>query len=253
MVVLLAGTGDHGYSRRAGAAAIPLARKSRITSIILESPYYGTRKPLLQVKSKLRQVSDLVVLGRATIEESCSLLRWLSDMAGMNNLAIAGVSMGGLHSAMTASLFPKSIGVVSWLGPPSAAPVFTDGLLANFCEWKRLQNDIDSKISDKQQIVDAKDAKDAMRQFLQLTDIDNFPPPVAPDRGIFVVADNDGYVLPNVSIGRWHEMTRDKWRGAKVLITRGGHVSATLFGGEKFRACVETAVGLRSPEDELTV
>ena len=38
---------------------------------------------------------------------------------------ITGASMGGLHSAMTASLTPFPVGMVSWLGPPSAVNVFT--------------------------------------------------------------------------------------------------------------------------------
>lgn len=37
----------------------------------------------------------------------------------------AGNSMGGLHAAMTASVTPElSLGVASWLGPPTADHVF---------------------------------------------------------------------------------------------------------------------------------
>jgi hypothetical protein len=44
--------------------------------------------------------------------------------------------MGGLHSAMCAAYTPFEVGVVSWLGPPSAAPVFTRGVLATHgMEW----------------------------------------------------------------------------------------------------------------------
>lgn len=42
----------------------------------LESPFYGKRKPLGQQGAKLGRVSDLLTLGRATIEESLSLLHW---------------------------------------------------------------------------------------------------------------------------------------------------------------------------------
>ena len=45
---------------------------------------------------------------------------------------------GGLHAAMIASLLPFELAVVSWLGPPSAEPVFTEGVLARACEWKNL-------------------------------------------------------------------------------------------------------------------
>ena len=44
--------------------------------MILESPYYGSRRPPWQEGSKLKRVSDLLTLGRATIEESLYLLSW---------------------------------------------------------------------------------------------------------------------------------------------------------------------------------
>ena len=50
----------------------------------------------------------------------------------------AGVSMGGLHAAISACFMPYPVGVASYLGPTSAAPVFTKGVLANACEWKAL-------------------------------------------------------------------------------------------------------------------
>lgn len=42
----------------------------------LESPYYGSRRPPWQEGSKLVRVSDLLTLGRTTIEESLYLLAW---------------------------------------------------------------------------------------------------------------------------------------------------------------------------------
>ncbi len=49
-----------------------------IATLALESPYYGERKPGYQQGAKLHRVSDLLLLGRATIEESLFLLQWLS-------------------------------------------------------------------------------------------------------------------------------------------------------------------------------
>jgi hypothetical protein len=240
-LVLLAGNVYKGYGRRTSSIAIPLALRAGISSVILESPYYGTRRPANQVGSKLRKVSDLAVLGRVTIEETCSLLRFLSEERGAQSLAVAGVSMGGLHSAMTAALYPGSIGVVSWLGPPSAAPVFTDGLLARFCEWKRLQKEAGAGVA----------ARDVMRHFLGLTNIENFPRPVDPTRCIFVVAENDLYVPPEYSINSWHALKEQKWRGSRVAVIPGGHVSATLFGGPTMRRCVEQVLGVRKTDPFL--
>ena len=64
-VVHLAATGDHGFARRESLLAIPLAKYHGIGSIILESPYYGVRKPHHQSRSKLKYVSDLLLLGKA--------------------------------------------------------------------------------------------------------------------------------------------------------------------------------------------
>lgn len=47
-----------------------------MATMILESPYYGARRPPWQEGSKLKRVSDLLTLGRATIEESLYLLAW---------------------------------------------------------------------------------------------------------------------------------------------------------------------------------
>ncbi len=47
-----------------------------VATMILESPYYGSRRPPWQEGSKLKRVSDLLTLGRATIEESLYLLSW---------------------------------------------------------------------------------------------------------------------------------------------------------------------------------
>ena len=47
-----------------------------IATMVLESPFYGRRRPAWQPGSRLLRVSDLLVLGRATIEESLCLLEW---------------------------------------------------------------------------------------------------------------------------------------------------------------------------------
>ena len=47
-----------------------------VATMVLESPFYGRRRPQNQQGSRLLRVSDLLVLGRATIEESLCLLDW---------------------------------------------------------------------------------------------------------------------------------------------------------------------------------
>lgn len=62
--------------------------------INLCSPFYGQRRPLLQRGAKLLCVSDLLLLGRVTIEESRSLLYWLESEEGFGKTGVCGLSMG---------------------------------------------------------------------------------------------------------------------------------------------------------------
>lgn len=50
-----------------------------ICTLVLESPFYGSRRPAAQRGSKLLRVSDLLTLGWATIAESINLLHWLRE------------------------------------------------------------------------------------------------------------------------------------------------------------------------------
>jgi hypothetical protein len=139
VAIVMAGTGEQGYLRRQHLIAEPLALMG-VATILLESPFYGSRRPPEQTASKLRHLSDLPALGRATLAEGRALLGWvLRDHAlGIQHACVAGTSMGGLHAAMTASLATAPVAVASWLGPTSAAPVFTVGCLASACDWEAL-------------------------------------------------------------------------------------------------------------------
>lgn len=110
-VVILPGTGEFGFGARRREIALRLAAQG-IGSVLIEGAYYGCRKPVDQPRSKLRTVSDLLTLGGATIVESRVLLCWLRER-GHTNLAVSGVSMGGLHAGMIASVTPFPVSVVS--------------------------------------------------------------------------------------------------------------------------------------------
>ena len=163
--ILLPGTGEQGYRRRRQCVAYPLAAAG-VASIILEGPLYGARRPPVQAGTKLRTYCELLTLGLTTISEAAALVGWLrgtppvymgevqapspaSWLRGAPPLGeacgaivLAGTSMGGLHAAMSASALPLSlsegVGVASWLGPPSAAPVFALGALSRGVAWEAL-------------------------------------------------------------------------------------------------------------------
>jgi hypothetical protein len=65
------------------------------------SPFYGKRRPPLQSGSRLLCVSDLLLLGRATIEEARTLLYWMQNEIGFKKLGVCGLSMGNPLSSVS--------------------------------------------------------------------------------------------------------------------------------------------------------
>lgn len=142
-IVHLAATGDHGFARRRALAA-PLTQHG-IASLILESPYYGLRRPDWQRGSKLRTVSDLLVLGWATIYEALHLLHHLQTVRGYRHVGISGLSMGGVHACMTAGLHPGPLACTPLLAPRSAAVAYCDGAMQAVVHWPPLLAELDEK------------------------------------------------------------------------------------------------------------
>lgn len=68
--------------------------KEGIASIILENPFYGSRKPKDQLRSCLMNVSDIFVMGGCLILECIALLHWC-ERNGFGPMGITGLSMGG--------------------------------------------------------------------------------------------------------------------------------------------------------------
>jgi len=169
-VVHLAGTGDHGPARRLALAA-PLADarwtarraaaphhhhpRRPIAAVILESPFYGSRRPPGQAGAKLGRVSDLLALGRATVEEALALLAWAAGGSGadFSRLGVAGLSMGGVHAGMVAGLAPGPLACAPLLAPRSAAAAFCDGALWPATAWRPLTSPADGARRDVLQTV----------------------------------------------------------------------------------------------------
>lgn len=218
LVIHLAATGDHGYNRRLFCFALPLASYG-ISSVILENPYYGNRKPAHQVGSKLAHVQDLLLLGFATILECISIAKYFSEDYGYANVCFTGLSQGGLHAAMAASLYPLPVATVAAFSPHSAVPVFTDGVLRQSCSWSGLtatlkealitetlnnhaekdNNDL-SKVREYfhrlSQVDRYEDRNQQLVQYqlstaLEMSDIRHFPQPANPKAAILLAGEND--------------------------------------------------------------
>ena len=80
--------------------ALPLLKRDKIGALILENPFYGSRKPKHQRLSQLLHVSDLFTGGLSLILECLVLKRWLEER-GFGPIGLTGLSMGG-HVRMLA-------------------------------------------------------------------------------------------------------------------------------------------------------
>ena len=126
----LAGTGDHGFWRRKALLGRPLAKDHGITSVLLENPFYGDRKPKDQIRSKLFNVSDIFLMGGCLIAECIALLHW-AEREGFGPLGLTGVSMGGHMASLAATNWYKPIVLVPCLSWSTASGVFTEVCINN--------------------------------------------------------------------------------------------------------------------------
>uniref|UniRef100_A0A8C9SF07 Abhydrolase domain containing 18 n=1 Tax=Scleropages formosus TaxID=113540 RepID=A0A8C9SF07_SCLFO len=141
----LAGTGDHFFWRRRTLMAKPMIKETGMASLLLENPYYilgknenSVAKPKDQVRSSLRNVSDLFVMGGALILESAALLHWL-EREGYWPLGMTGISMGGHMASLAVTNWPKPIPLVPCLSWSTASSVFTTGVLSRAVNWRELE------------------------------------------------------------------------------------------------------------------
>ncbi|KAH9770480.1 alpha/beta hydrolase family protein [Citrus sinensis] len=241
-VVHLAGTGDHTFERRLRLGG-PLL-KENIATMVLERlgsircpqlfleagiPFYGQRRPLLQRGAKLLCVSDLLLLGRATIEEARCLLHWLEWEAGFGKMGVCGLSMGGVHAAMVGSLHPTPVATLPFLSPHSAVVAFCEGILRHGTAWEALREELAAK----KVAMTLEEVRERMRNVLSLTDVTRFPIPKIPNAVIFVAATDDGYI-PKHSVLELQKA----WPGSEVRWVTGGHVSSFLLHNGEFRRAI---------------
>uniref|UniRef100_A0AC34FY27 Abhydrolase domain-containing 18 n=1 Tax=Panagrolaimus sp. ES5 TaxID=591445 RepID=A0AC34FY27_9BILA len=205
LVIHLAGTGDHTFFRREYGFANDLLKEG-YSAILIENPYYGTRKPKQQFSSSLLNVSDLFVMGAAIIGECNFILRWAKE-AGHWPLGISGVSMGGYMACLAASNVHDPIALVPCLSWTTAAPVYTEGALSDAIQWKNLGKELSSK-----------HFRDAISQIKDCNWLEQL----------------DAYIIRNDV----PDLT-DLWPGSHVkIIPRVGHVQAYFSMHNLFREVI---------------
>ncbi len=136
--IQFAGTGDHFFYRRRHLMALPMVRERGIASVILENPFYGPRKPKDQLRSSLRNVTDIFVMGACLMLESI-VLSALCEREGLGPVVMHGISMGGHMASLAATVAPRPVCCVPCLIWTSASLTFTEGVIAEAIPWEVLQ------------------------------------------------------------------------------------------------------------------
>ncbi|VDN58055.1 unnamed protein product [Dracunculus medinensis] len=254
LVIHLAGTGDHSFLRRKLGFANSLL-KMGISSILLENPFYGTRKPSNQFRSNLNNVSDLFVMGGALIAECNFLLNWAKE-SGYSPLGLSGVSMGGYMASLAYTNSSGPVSLVPCLSSSTAAPVFVKGALSHAVSWDFLDIELKNKsfrnaikqIPDCEWIEKAYElnkctkgisSHGVAKQFMyilmeEFTNIGMYPKPFDTSLVKNIIAEKDAYIV------RSSEPTmQDIWPGSCVEILKGvGHVTAYLTNHAIFRRSI---------------
>lgn len=218
--VFLSSSGEHGFGLRRFLTRPLLAQG--VGALLLENPYYGTRRPPGQRGEALRTVTDLLLMLRATAVEAVALLGWLLAQ-GHPKVGVSGYSMGGSLAAYAACFFPLPLAVVPVAAAHSAAPVFTQGVLSALPDWEALGRSCGG----------VEPARQRLATLLEGLSITQLPPLPLPRRAILFAARQDGFV-PSASTLR---LLRH-WRGAELRYLPGGHVSGLLAG----RALITRAI-----------
>ncbi|XP_035525622.1 LOW QUALITY PROTEIN: protein ABHD18-like [Morone saxatilis] len=213
--------------------ARPMIKEAGMGSLLLENPYYGYRKPKDQLRSSLKNVSDLFVMGGALILESTVLLRWL-EREGYWPLGMTGISMGGYMASLAVTNWPKPIPLVPCLSWSTASSVFTTvthlvDIITKHCSrgaFLSLLVDENSAImkyctNDKPTAGDGKLPPIVLPSVLV---------PVDTSLIIVVQAKEDAYI-PRTGVLSLQEI----WPGCEVRYLNGGHISAYLFKQNVFR------------------
>ena len=216
-----AATGDEGFDRRQFFMARPLA-KAGIGSVLLENPFYGSRRPSDQKGAAVREFTGFLRMSRAATDEGVALLRYLQK-EGYGPLGVTGVSMGGYVSMTAAARSGLDLAVAACIPCHSAAPVYVGGALGRACDWDKLQDELGADL----------DAREYMKEILSLSDIRTFPRPARPEAAIIVGARKDAYI-PNYST----EICQAHWPGSSLRWVNSGHVGSFIFATRAFRQAV---------------
>ena len=222
MCILLASTGEEGFWSRQALAKRLLAEG--IGSILLENPFYGSRRPHGQRGPVLRTVVDQFAMNTATVDEARALLGWIRRRGQIGG--VTGYSQGGFMAAFAAAFVDFPVVVVPRAAGTQAAPVLTEWALSRAVHWPSLAREAGSVAQ----------ARTELAQHLGVVDLTRHPAPVAPELATIMVARHDR-VFPIRTGLALHA----HWPGSKLVVSNAGHVTSVFLDDEAHVAALLAA------------
>jgi Alpha/beta hydrolase domain containing 18 len=224
MCILLAATGEEGFRYREVFARRLLAEG--IGSVILENPFYGSRRPRGQRGPVLRTVVDQFAMNTATVDEARALLGWIRDAGHVPG--VTGYSQGGFMAAFAATLVDFPVVVVPRAAGTQAAPVLTEWALSRAVHWPSLARESGS----------VAEARAELARNLSVVDLTRHPAPVTPELATVMVARHDR-VFPERTGTALHL----HWPGSKLVVSNAGHVTSVFLNDDAHVRAVVAAFG----------
>lgn len=224
MCILLASTADEGFRLRESFARRLL--REGIGSLILENPFYGSRRPRGQRGPVLRTVVDQFAMNTATVDEARALLGWIRAAGHLPG--VTGYSQGGFMGAFAAALVDFPVVAVPRAAGTHAAPVLTEWALSRAVHWPSLARESGSVAA----------ARAELARHLSPVDLTRHPAPVAPDLATVMVARHDRVFPARTGTALHHH-----WPGSELVVSNAGHVTSVFLDDAAHLRAVVGAFG----------
>lgn len=217
LIIHFAATGDEGYAIRTRFMARPLV-KQRVASLLLENPFYGSRRPGFQTGTLMQRVTDFLQMSRAVQDEGLALLDWFYNQ-GYTRLGVAGVSMGAYMAMSVAAQTRVPISIVACLPTHSASAPYTEGTYSRACDWNTLSKELSGN----------RNPKETMAMIFDLANLCSMPVPSSVDSAILIGAKKDAYIPLSSTI-----QVHNHWKGSELRWINSGHIGSILFHNKRF-------------------
>jgi hypothetical protein len=202
LCLLMAAWNDHGYNTRQQLADDLVG--FGIGALILEIPYYGSRRIVSVDEQPVPTVADFARMGLGAVTEGRALLQHFRDNYTMG---VSGYSMGGNIGALVGAAAGFPVAMAPLAASHSPGPVFLDGVISNGIQWNALGG---------------RDQEPRLRAALSSVSVLSLPPPPWAPAAVMVAGRADGFI-PRPAVEALH----DHWPGSELRWKRGGH--ATLL------------------------